>query len=147
MTGRKLQGWAAAGEAVFQQASSNTMHHHTLVFPEPSWVYCCAANAQVVDSGAGSMKQDTLTLGTSSGKSAVIFPTLQCLCTSLTTVMAKVPSLLGALYQKAVWVRQHLLFAVGLWWKQHFSLFYPFAVPSVSAQWNWKIFLFCTVLL
>lgn len=48
-------------------------------------------------------------------KSAVIFPTLQCLCTSLTAVTAKGLSLLGALHGKAVSVRQHLLFAVCIW--------------------------------
>lgn len=128
-------------------SSVNTVHYHVPVFPAPAWVCCWAANTCAVDSLAGSVKQDTLTPGTSPDTSAVIFPALPCLCTRLTAVTARGPSLLSALNGKAGWVSHHSLFAVGLRWKRPFSLFHPVAVLSFLKEWNWKIFLFCTVLL
>lgn len=128
---RKLQGWAAAGEIVFQQASSNTVQHRTLVFPAPAWAHFWTADACAVDAVAGTVKQDTLTPGMSPDKSAVIFlPALQCLCTSFTPVTARGLSLLRAVHGKDVWVSQHLLFAVDLWWKRPFLLFHPITVLS-----------------
>lgn len=127
---RKLQGQAAAGEIVFQQAFLNMVQHRTLVFPVPAWAHFWAADSWAVDAVAGTVKQDTLTPGTSPDKSAVIFPILQHFCTSLTPVTARGLSLLRAVHGKDVWVTQHLLFAVDLWWKRPFLLFRPITVLS-----------------
>lgn len=49
LAGRKLQGWAAAGEAVFHQAAFNTVQHCTLLFSVPAGVYfylCCGLSGR-----------------------------------------------------------------------------------------------------
>jgi len=61
-------------ETAIQATSWSTVHHCTLVFPAPAWVRFGAAGGWVVDSPAGSMKQDVLAPGTSPDKAGVNLP-------------------------------------------------------------------------